>query len=122
VRSSARHILLLAAALAMRLFVPAGYMIDAAGTDAVRLVICDGTVQATAAGMAHHHTSHPGKDGQGHCPFAVAMAPLTGADPPHMEFAPRQPASSPAAKPERAAYRPAASAPPPPSTGPPALV
>jgi hypothetical protein len=78
---------LLALALAMKLLVPAGFMLDASG-GTIRLELCSGTGPMSAMvampGMAHH-SGHD--DGQHHkadapCPYASLTAPgLAGADP-----------------------------------------
>jgi hypothetical protein len=112
--------MLLAAALLLRLLVPAGYMVgSAAGAPA--LVPCPAVVPVPA--MAHHGHHHgPVSHAEAPCPFAALAAPaLPPADPlalapPQADFA-RLPAWRPV---ERLA--PGAASPPPPARGPPATV
>jgi hypothetical protein len=112
--------MLLAAALFLRLLVPAGYMAgSSAGGPA--LVPCPAMV---AAPVMAHHGHHDGRapHAETPCPFAALAAPaLPPANP--LALAPRQPAFAlaPAWLPAER-FAPAAAAPPPPATGPPASV
>jgi hypothetical protein len=109
--------MLLAAALFLRLLVPAGFMVgSAAGAPA--LVPCPAAGPAMHGG--HHHGPAPHTEAP--CPFAALAAPaLPPADP--LVLAPSQPgfALAPAWLPEESPA-PGAAAPPPPARGPPATV
>lgn len=113
-------VMLLAAALFLRLLVPAGYMVgSAAGARA--LVPCPAVV---AAPVMAHHGHHDGRvpHTEAPCPFTALAAPaLPAADPlalgPSRSAYPLAPAWQPAES-----LAPGAAAPPPPATGPPASV
>lgn len=113
-----RAAMLFAAALLLRLLVPAGYMVgSAAGAPA--LVPCPAVV---AAPVMDHHGRHDGRapHAEAPCPFAALGAPvLPPADP--LALAPAQVGFTlaPAWHPGRSPT-PTAAAPPPPATGPPA--
>jgi hypothetical protein len=114
-RRRPRLLAFVAAALFLRLLVPAGYMVGGAG-----LVPCPAVAAAPLAHHGHHHA--PAPHGEAPCPFAALSAPaVPPADP--FTFA-SAPAPFPAAP--RPVFvspaRPRAAAPPPPSTGPPAAV
>jgi hypothetical protein len=112
--------MLLAAALFLRLLVPAGYMAgNAAGVPA--LVPCPAAVPAPAmAHPGHHHGPAPHSESP--CPFAALAAPAVPPDDP-LALAPPQPsfALAPAWQPAKRLAL-GAAAPPPPATGPPASV
>lgn len=90
-RTPALAALVFAAALAVKLLVPAGFMpvVSAGG---ITLAICDGAGPATLAPMAHAmppHDGHHGKSQHDHagkadgaCPYAgLTLAGMPGADP-----------------------------------------
>jgi hypothetical protein len=109
--------MLLAAALFLRLLVPAGYMVgSAAGVPA--LVPCPAVV---AAPVMAHHGHHDGRapHGEAPCPFAALAAPaLPPADPFALTSSKPAYALAPEWLPAEQ-FAPSAAAPPPPATGPP---
>jgi hypothetical protein len=112
--------MLLAAALFLRLLVPAGYMVGSAA-GGLALVPCPAVASAPVmARHGHHDGSAPHAEAP--CPFAALAAPaLPPADP--LALAPPQAtyALAPAWLPAET-LAPGAAAPPPPATGPPASV
>ena len=112
---------LLLIALLMRVAVPSGFMIDAGHAATPALVACDGSGPLFKAAAGHHHqgTSHQGTAAHGDYPFAgtgslshTATPAAPSAIPLARQFL------APAVPPLR--HRPHSTAPPPPSTGPPA--
>jgi hypothetical protein len=110
--------MLFAAALFLRLLVPAGYMVGSAAGVAA-LVPCPAVESAPV--MAHHG-QHDGRTphAEAPCPFAALAAPaLPPVDP--LAFAPPQAGFAPApAWLPAESLAPGAAAPPPPARGPPA--
>lgn len=121
--------LLVGAAMLLRLAVPAGWMPAQADDGSIRISLCTGygTVEAVLAadGTVHTGSDIPDQEKQApqqQCPFTAAAMPLAGADPvglsavpPHDEIRPV--GASFVAVPGRGL-----AAPPPPATGPPVLV
>lgn len=116
---------LLLAALALRLLVPAGFMIGADAGGAPALVLCDGAAAASVAAPAHAmHGMHraaahdPAHHRQAPCPYAALAAPVL----PPLPALFAAPAPAPAGPPLAALFAPAVpgpAAPLPPATGPP---
>jgi hypothetical protein len=112
--------MLLAAALFLRLLIPAGYMVGSAAGASV-LVPCPAVVPAPV--MAHHgHHDGRAPHAEAPCPFAALGAPvLPPADPLALAPSPAGFSLAPAWLPAESPMA-GAAAPPPPATGPPASV
>lgn len=112
---------LVAATLFLRLLIPAGYMLGAAG-GVPALVPCPQFVAASAP-MPHHGHSHtPASHAEAPCPFAALSAPvLPPVDP--LAFTEAAPSYDPPIEPLTVAFlAPRPASPPPPARGPPAAV
>ncbi|MBD3730613.1 MAG: hypothetical protein IE933_13010 [Sphingomonadales bacterium] len=118
---------LVAAALLLRIAVPAGWMPERDNDGAMQITLCTGygLVQAWVDEDGKLHRGSPDDDGKSkapdHCPFTAAAASLALAAQPTLPEPPVQLREIPA--PERLATIPGRglAAPPPPPTGPPAL-
>lgn len=134
-KAGAATLVLLGLALFLRVLVPSGWMPASDGSFTIMLCPADGPVPAPEAAMAHHGGEHahamdqthgsPDQHDSAQIDPDCAFAPLGGALSAPPLLAQLDPATSPAAAPALPAYTTSIgrglAAPPPPSTGPPAL-
>ena len=112
--------------ISLRLAVPAGYMVESSASlnGVWPLVLCTG--EGAWTGRSHHHAhsaahDHGASRDHESCPFAVLYAPASNAsddDAIHAQISYVAAAERPLA----AQWRPELAAPPPPASGPPALL